>query len=379
MKSHSFTDFLFLSSGLVLLVLLAACDGNGGEESNMMRTQAQIEMYVSGTKTAKWEPEVTKTPRPTWTPRQAEEVLSEMTEISEPIVTEISHEMIPEFPGLPLTELVDSYSARSGAEGYATEGDYYADYQLLERPFGMAMNYLAQVDLRAAEISKIGGFIYVTIFLDQSVLTFDALYGVELDTNADGRGNILITVENPAWLDWSIEGVVVYADLNGDVGGSHIPSSDAPEAGDGFESLLFSKTNLTDPDLVFARINPDRGGSIQLAFKPELVAADQEASFFWRVWADHKIKNPSLYYYADHYPLGEAGSPLIDSPDYPLGAVYAVDNTCRMPFQIINTGYEHGLCGEGVPVPSEIEDATLPSGLTTQQVIATAVAKTLVP
>ena len=278
--------------------------------------------------------------------------------------------MLPYFPGLPWAELVDTYSARSGAEGYASEGDYYENYQLLERPFGQAMNYLPHLDLRAAEISKDGNYIYVTIFLDQSVRTFDAMYAVEIDENADGRGEVLIFVENPTSMDWSMDGVAVYADLNGDVGGSTVSASDAPEGGDGFESLIFSEKLFSDPDMAFARINPDREGSVQLAFKPDLIG--EEPAFFWRVWSDLTLRNPTLYYYPDHFSFDEAGSPILDSPNYPLGAVYGIDNTCRMPFKIASNGYEPGLCGSNFE-PTPITDDSLPSILKTPAAIGTAV------
>jgi len=48
--------------------------------------------------------------------------------------------------------------------------------------------------------------------------------------------------------------------------------------------------------------------------------------FLLRVWADQALQN---------------------SEYFPLGAIYGMDNTCRMPFQIVNTGYEIGLCESG--------------------------------
>ena len=374
---HSFSFRLLILAIIFLLAsLIAACGSDEGmSETGFLQTQAMIEAFVAGTKTAKWIPEVSKTPRPTWTPR--DEAKEEATEIPVEIPTEIVHLLLPVFPGLPMAELVDTYSARPGAEGSVTEGDYFAEYQLLERPFGQEMNYLANIDLRAAEIAKDEEFIYVTIFLDESVGSFDAFYGVELDVDADGRGDILLIVDTPYSTEWTMDNVSICADLNGDVGGTDIPASDVLEGGDGFEALIFSVEQFTDPDLAFARINPDRKGCIQIAFKPDFL--DEDPSFFWRVWADQGLKNPGAYYYQDYYSIEEAGSPMQNSEYFPLGAVYGVDNTCRMPFQIVNTGYEIGLCGSGGTDPTQMGGATLPVNLKTPGNIRTLAAKTPQP
>lgn len=375
---HSFSFRLLILAVIFLLAsLIVSCGSDESVgETEFFQTQAVIETFVAGTKTAKWVPEVSKTPRPTWTPRD-EAKKEEATEAPIKVPTEIVHLLLPVFPGLPVAELVDTYSANPGADGYASEGDYYVEYQLLERPFGQEMNYLANIDLRAAEIAKDAEFIYVTIFLDESVEIFDAFYGVELDMDADGRGDYLVIVDTPCSTEWSMDNVSIFADLNGDVGGVDISSSDVSEGRDGFETLIFSTEQFTDPDLAFARINPDRKGCVQVAFKPDFL--DDTPSFFWRVWADQALRNPAAYYYQDHYSIEEAGSPMQNSEYYPLGVVYGVDNTCRMPFQIANTGYEIGLCGSDGTDPTQMGGAALPVNLKTPDNIKTMAAKTLQP
>ena len=80
--------------------------------------------------------------------------------------------------------------------------------------------------------------------------------------------------------------------------------------------------------------------------------------FLLRVWADQVLQ------YSEYFPLG---------------AVYGVDNTCRMPFQIVNLGFEIGLCGSGGTDPEQMGDATLPANLRTPDNIRTLAVKTVQP
>ncbi|NSW53884.1 MAG: hypothetical protein HPY85_15395 [Anaerolineae bacterium] len=350
MQTNQTNTWLLAIWVLLLSLMITACtNGRPNDEAAIDATRALIETYVAGTQTANALPQDTPTARPTrtelptWTPKPAA-----TAELVAP--TAIQHLVVPVGPGLAWSEIADTFSGNTAAEKRAPEGDLYTSQQLLERPFNQAMAYVPQVDIRGAELAKDNQFIYVTINLDQVVQQFDASYGVELDVDADGRGDYLVWAVQPDSDLWTIDKVFIYTDTNHDVGGANVLASDAPNGGDGFDGLLFSASQFDDPDLAWARINPDRGGSIQFAFKDSFIEGG--ASFFWRVWADAGLQNPAAFYYHDFYEFSHAGSPLADSEAYPLGTVFALDNTCRMPFQIANDGFEPGLCGNGGMLPT---------------------------
>jgi hypothetical protein len=63
----------------------------------------------------------------------------------------------------------------------------------------------------------------------------------------------------------------------------------------------------------------------------------------------------SMFEFNDHFTLEQAGSPLKeDAKNYPLKALWGVDNTCRMPSGFTpSTGSMPGLCPNYEPVPSK--------------------------
>ena len=69
----------------------------------------------------------------------------------------------------------------------------------------------------------------------------------------------------------------------------------------------------------------------------------------WGVWADAGIKDPSKFNYNDRFTLKQAGSPIKSSSDYPIKAIYQVDNTCWAPYGFHPTGYEPHLCPSNAP------------------------------
>ena len=57
--------------------------------------------------------------------------------------------------------------------------------------------------------------------------------------------------------------------------------------------------------------------------------------FLWRIWTAFNTWDSTKLPPEDHYTAKEAGVPYYLNADYPLKAVYGVDNTCRAP-----SGYE---------------------------------------
>jgi hypothetical protein len=79
---------------------------------------------------------------------------------------------------------------------------------------------------------------------------------------------------------------------------------------------------------------------IQFAFKKSWVGA----SFMFGVVADAGLKDVSMYDYMDRFIPAEAGSPVRGKEEYPLGSLYAVDNTCWEAYGFTATGYEPKIC-----------------------------------
>jgi hypothetical protein len=81
---------------------------------------------------------------------------------------------------------------------------------------------------------------------------------------------------------------------------------------------------------------------IYIAVHRPLLAED--GSFLWGAWADDGVNNPAFLDYSDHFSAQEAGSPIQADAEYPVKALAAVDNTCRMYFGFSPTGSEPGIC-----------------------------------
>jgi hypothetical protein len=83
-----------------------------------------------------------------------------------------------------------------------------------------------------------------------------------------------------------------------------------------------------------------QGATVQIAFKKSLTGT----AFMVGVVADAGLKDISKYDYNDSFKESEAGSSVRNSRYYPLGSLYAVDNTCWEAFGLQTTGYEPKFC-----------------------------------
>ena len=114
------------------------------------------------------------------------------------------------------------------------------------------MIYHPDVDLTKVEISYDNTFYYISIYLSDvnpTNNTLNAWYGVEFDTDLDGRGDYFLWAKGTDNIQWNIEEVYVFTDINNDVGGYQPLKENAPNyAGDSYETILFSPQVLTDPD-----------------------------------------------------------------------------------------------------------------------------------
>jgi hypothetical protein len=88
-----------------------------------------------------------------------------------------------------------------------------------------------------------------------------------------------------------------------------------------------------------------------VAFKQSVIGAAD--TFLFGGWSDEGVREAGWFDYNDHFTLAEAGSPLSNSPHYPLAALFSVDNTCRWGYGFEPTTAYPGLCllPEPTPVP----------------------------
>lgn len=290
----------------------------------------------------------TATPPPTWTeeiPTQATAPTEEPTETPVPATPTVTHVLMPGEPPGARVFVADVNSSARADQRSVTSGDNYTRNRF-ERPFSSGtMEYRADVDITRAEMTFDDTWFYFSIQLAGPGPTSDSMqatYAIELDYNRDGRGDWLITVENPSSFNWSTEDVSVLVDIDGDVGGSSAMRADDVQAfGDGFETRMFDSGQGDDPDAAWARLAPGVDSAVQLAVKREFL---RSLSFLWGAWADAGLSDPGMFDYVDRFTENQAGSPLQGSAIYPLNEVAAVDNTCRMYYGFTPTGSEPGIC-----------------------------------
>lgn len=293
----------------------------------------------------------TETPLPVSTPTRS----PTLTETPMPIATAtpIPHVMIPVNPtGSWKSEVTDPDTSRYAAERRSPGGDYPAS-NLFERPFNADPmdRYFPELDLIRARLFYDETWVYVVIWLanpDQPV-PLAGTYAVEIDLDVDGRGDFLIAAASPL-PEWTTDNVRVWEDRNNDVGGATPIRNDAPASGDGYETLLFDAGLGEDHDLAWARLTPGDANSLQIAFKTTLLSGDYK--FTWGVWAVGSLFDPGRYDFNDWMTLAEAGSPISTSNQYPLKALYEIDNTCRWGVGFNPTGNEPGVCPVAKPTPT---------------------------
>jgi hypothetical protein len=265
----------------------------------------------------------------------------------------VLHQLMPSDVNPSGTLYYDVDSSGTGTQHRTTGGESY-DFNLFERPFTQSdMTYVPNLDITSFQLTAGGGWYYVFINLNgnnpNDPINID--YGVELNKNKDGFGDTLIWAQPPYTTEWTTNGVKVYSDPNHDTGGASSEKSDAnittgaPYPGDGYETVIFDQGKGSDPDLAWVRIDPKDPAIVEFAFKTSLVGN----SFMWGAWADAGLKDPSKFNYNDRFTFAQAGSPIASNPNYPIKAIYAVDNTCWAAYGFKPTGYEPHICPSNAP------------------------------
>lgn len=249
----------------------------------------------------------------------------------------------------------DVDSSGTASQHRTPYGDSY-DLNLFERPFTQKdMTYVPSLDIKTFQLSSDGTWYYVFIGLVGSnpndPINID--YGVEINKTLDGFGDVLVWAQPPYGTTWTTTGVKVYTDPNHDTGGASPVKSDAnpttgaPYPGDGYETIIFNQGLGSDSDLAWVRIDPQDSTMVEFAFKNSLAGN----TFMWGTWADAGLKDPSKFNYNDRFTFAQAGSPIANDPNYPIKAIYAVDNTCWAAVGFKPTGYEPHICPISAPAP----------------------------
>lgn len=334
MKRNLSSPFIFVAA-LVILISLAC-------SLPMLRTEPETVVQVI---------QITATPLPN--------VARPPQGIPPTATPQIVHIANPSAPPRQGALVYDVECSGTAAEKRAPYGDAY-DINRLERPFQQDMTYIPDLDIVTYNLSQDDTWIYVSIQLigTDPNNPLGIHYGVEIDDDADGFGDLIIWAGPPYTPVWEASNVQVFADRNHDTGGLSGEKSDAPLDGDGYETVLFDHGIGEDPDMAWVRVNAGAYETVQFAFKRSLT----DGAYMLGVLADAGLKDPGKLDYVDRFTEAEAGSPEKSEQEYPLKALYAVDNACREAYGFEPTGYEPQLCPrEPTPEPGHPRPTTPPT------------------
>jgi hypothetical protein len=257
---------------------------------------------------------------------------------------EVLHSLVPSTIVKPGALILDVVSVDTAIEKRAPYGDSY-NANRLERPFTQDMTYVPDLDIVSFNLAYDEKFFYVSIELvgTNPNNEMGINYGVELDIDADGFGDRIIIAYPPYNVNWSTDNLQIVEDTNRDTGGLSAEKAEAPLPGDGYDTVIFDGgrgPNDTDPDLAWVRVNAGNKATVQFAFKKSFAGA----AFMYGVIADGGLKSIADLDYVDRFTKEEAGSPVRDQQNYPLKALYGVDNVCREAFGFTGTKQEPQRC-----------------------------------
>ncbi len=225
----------------------------------------------------------------------------------------------------------------------ANSGDSYK-INRFERPFLKDMTYVADLDIVTFNVSEDADWYYISIGLNgkDPNNSLGINYGAEIDLDADGFGDYLLWAHPPYTTEWDTSTVQVFKDSNHDSAGLSSRQSGAIGDADGYDTLIFNGASLetADPDLAWVRMIRGQAATIQFAFKKSLTGTN----FMLGVVADAGLKDISKFDYNDYFKEADAGSSLRNNPYYPLGSIYALDNTCWEAYGIQTPSSEPKFC-----------------------------------
>jgi hypothetical protein len=332
--------FVFkLIAVLMIIVLLSSCTPQV-QPTTQNQVQPAAPAHPANTTAPVVEPTATQAPPSAPAPTEPPVAPTEAPAANQ------NQSLMPQQPGVVADSVPDVDSSKDSANHTCPAGDEF-DINIYERPFTQnIMDYRPDLDITKGEISQDSNFLYVSEYLNNVNPTnggLQGMYGIELDTGLDGRGDYLIMGVNPTSGEWQKAIVVGYMDTGGLVGGPRAELSDAPQTYFGYDQSIFPAVSPKDPDAAWVRVSPDNKNVIELAFKPSLLG--DSIQFLWRVWTDDGPKDVKQYDYNDHYTLKQAGSPYKGDANYPIKDLYQVDNTCWGLYNILSAPKNlKGLC-----------------------------------
>lgn len=279
---------------------------------------------------------------------ETEPTPQEISTVIPPTEASINHETIPiSLPGLESGQAADFDSSIIPGSDYFIGGDRFT-YGRLERPFNtQSMDvYYPEIDIVHTMVLQDDTWIYGLIVLNDVASTklSEKRYGIELDTDLNGKGDFLILATLPTSSDWTVDGVQIFKDENGDVGGESPYFTDEVIApGDGFEKKIFDSGEGDDTDAAWVRLSADNENTIEFSIKK--TAVGEPGAFLINMWAGTNLLDPALFDINDHFTHEEAGAADKGLEYfYPIKAVSEIDNSCRMAVGFQPTGQEPGLC-----------------------------------
>ncbi len=277
---------------------------------------------------------------------------------SGPVATDtatVQHETVPgNLPEKQSGLAGDQDSSSTAPDKRAPDGDRFT-FGRYERPFNaneMDVYYPA-IDIINTQVYQDDNWLYGVITMKEgdAGCRLDGRYAFEIDWDLNGGGDLLVLAAAPFSSDWSTDSVEVWFDENNDVGGLvKITADEKPLDANGFETQLFGAGVGDDPDLAWARTDPNDPCTVQFALKRSSLQGN--FSYLIGMWAGHEMLDPALFDHNDRFTHEQAGSSLKEFEFfYPIKSIYELDNSCRMAIGFQPTGKEPGLC----PLPPGAE------------------------
>ncbi len=258
-------------------------------------------------------------------------------------------------PNTKVQTVHDQTNEKTAKDKYAFGGDVFG-LGWYERPFDQNMGYLPFIDLSKILMTRVDpNWVYVKLFMAAPVADgkdSKPLYGIEMDTDLDNRGEFLLLTGIPTGTEWSTEGVMIMSNSDNNMGGSKpvLPDTSIAE-GKGYDTEVFNAGKGDDPNLAWARVSPDDPKCIDIAFKSSFIGG-AKGKFIWLSWALVGIQDLTKFEFNDHFTKADAGSPLKEDKDlYPIKGIWGVDNTPRIPSGFEPGGLMPGLAQNFQPKP----------------------------
>jgi hypothetical protein len=265
----------------------------------------------------------------------------------------------PNKPGDIPTKVVqtvhDQTNEKTAKDKFAFGGDVFG-LGWYERPFDQNMGYLPFMDLAKVLMTREdANWVYVKIFASAPVADgkdSKPLYGLEMDTDLDNRGEFILLTGIPAGTEWSTDGVMIMSNSDNNMGGVKPVLPDVnPAEGKGYDTEVFNAGKGNDPSLAWSRISPDDPKCIDIAFKSSFIGG-AKGKFIFAAWSLVGLQDLSKFEFNDRFTKAEAGSPLKEDKDiYPVKGVWGVDNTARIPSGFVPGGLMPGLAESFQPKP----------------------------